>query len=235
MVAASRFIRDILLNNGFYSDRIDVIPLFTYVPKLEALEGSRDINLVIAPGRIVPEKGFQYLIRAFQKVDRKAQLLIVGDGPFLDELKTLATRLGQSERIFFPGWLAKDHLADLYRKCSIVVLPSVAPETFGMVGIEAMAHGKPVVAFDVGGISEWLKNGETGFLVPPRDIAKLGEVITFLLDRPDLAQEMGMKGRKYVSERFLAHHHVDRLISVFERAIEHFSNRSSALPRKRFS
>jgi glycosyltransferase involved in cell wall biosynthesis len=91
------------------------------------------------------------------------------------------------------------------------------------VGIEAMAHEKPVIAFDVGGISDWLKDGVNGFLVRPGDHQELAEKIKFLLDKPDIAKEMGKNGREMVSEVFAPGLHLERLVSVFQQAINSFS------------
>jgi glycosyltransferase involved in cell wall biosynthesis len=149
-------------------------------------------------------------------------LVIIGDGPFLSELKSQAHRLGILSEVSFPGWLSPNELKSYYRRCSMVVVPSTWPEPFGMVGIEAMSYGKPVLAFDVGGISEWLKHEETGFLVKPKDAIGLAKRIAFLLERPELARKIGAKGRETVKSRFVPDAHVDQLSSVFHQAIDFF-------------
>jgi glycosyltransferase involved in cell wall biosynthesis len=224
MVVASRFIKDILICNDFERDRIALVPLFTYLPDPASMNDSRHEDLILAVGRVVPEKGFHHLIRAFHKIDQKARLMIAGDGPFLGDLKALTANMGESERVFFPGWLTQERLTELYGKCSMVVLPSIAPETFGMVGIEAMAFGKPVVAFDIGGISEWLIDRTTGFLVPPGDEEELREKIDWLLANPQMAEEMGNNGRAYFEKRFLPEHHMNRLLELFQREIDSFQH-----------
>ena len=225
MIVASEFMKSILLYNGFEEKRIEYIPLFTYLPEHEVSVPSRDEPIVLGIGRIVAEKGMDYLVRTFAKIRHRAKLIIVGEGPALESLKSLAQELEVSDRISFPGWLPHDKLAAFYRQCAVVVVPSVAPESFGMVGIEAMSYGKPVLAFDVGGISDWLQHGETGFLVPPRDEAGLREKINTLIERPELAEQMGEKARKAAIERFSPKRHVERLISVFEEEIEAFRER----------
>jgi glycosyltransferase involved in cell wall biosynthesis len=99
-----------------------------------------------------------------------------------------------------------------------------------MVGIEAMSYGKPVLAFDVGGISEWLKHGETGFLVNPGDEESLAEKMNLLLgDRP-LAARMGLKARAAVERRFMPETHVTSLLGVFEKEIVAFQKRRAVSP-----
>jgi glycosyltransferase involved in cell wall biosynthesis len=91
-----------------------------------------------------------------------------------------------------------------------------------MVGIEAMSYGKPVLAFDVGGISDWLQHGETGFLLPPRDEGSLAEKMNLLVESPGLAEQMGRIGRKVVEEKFSPDRHLKRLVSICEEEIESF-------------
>ena len=88
-----------------------------------------------------------------------------------------------------------------------------------MVGIEAMSYGKPVVAFDVGGIPEWLDHGVTGFLVPPWDLKEMAERISFLLDNPNVAHEMGVGGRRRVERDFTQETHIARLLDIYKKVI----------------
>jgi glycosyltransferase involved in cell wall biosynthesis len=218
--------KSILLYNGFEEKRIEHIPLFTYLPERQNAILSEDEPVILGVGRIVAEKGMDYLVRAFAKIAHRARLILVGDGPALESLKSLAQKLAVLERISFTGWLPHHDLAAFYRRCTVVVVPSVAPESFGIAGIEAMSHGKPVLAFDVGGISEWLQDGETGFLLSPRDELSLAEKMNLLLQRPRLAEEMGRKGRDIVEQKFSPDSHVERLVTVFKEEIEAFRERS---------
>jgi glycosyltransferase involved in cell wall biosynthesis len=224
MIVASHFMKSILLYNGFEEKRVEYIPLFTYLPKHELSGPSRDEPIVLGVGRTVAEKGMDYLVRSFAKIAHRAKLIIVGDGPALENLKYLAQKLEVSDRIFFPGWLPHDELASFYSQCAVVVVPSVAPESFGMVGIEAMSYGKPVVAFDVGGVSEWLRHGQTGFLVSSKDTAQLAEKIRWLLENRGTASSMGEKAREIVKEQFSPEVHVRRLIEVFNQEMDLFSS-----------
>ena len=226
MIVTSKFMKSILLYNGFEEKRIEHIPLFTYLPERQNAIPSNDEPVILGVGRIVTEKGMDYLVRAFAKIEHRAELIIVGDGPALESLKSLAQKLEVSDRISFTGWLPHDELAAFYRRCAFVVVPSIAPESFGMVGIEAMSHRKPVLAFDVGGISEWLQDGETGFFLSPRDELSLAEKMNLLLQRPRLAEEMGRKGRDIVEQKFSPDSHVERLVTVFKEEIDAFRERS---------
>jgi glycosyltransferase involved in cell wall biosynthesis len=225
LVVASQFMKNVMLYNGFEEERIAVIPLFTTLPDLESQDTGDTPPMIISVGRVVKEKGMDYLLQAFTEVQEKAKLVIIGDGPFLSELKSQAQRLGVLSDVSFPGWLSPNELKSYYRKCSMVVMPSIWPEPFGMVGIEAMSYGKPVLAFDVGGVSDWLHHGETGFLVSPRDELSLAEKMNILLESPGLAKEMGRKGRSIAEQKFSPNRHVERLLSVFKEEIEAFRER----------
>jgi glycosyltransferase involved in cell wall biosynthesis len=175
--------------------------------------------MIISVGRVVKEKGMDHLLQAFVSLKQKAKIVIIGDGPFLNELKSLAQRLGIISDVSFPGWLSPNELKSYYQRCRMVVVPSTWPEPFGMVGIEAMAYGKPVIAFDVGGISEWLEDGETGFLIQSRDEATLAEKMNLLLQDRPLAMGLGSKGREAVENRFIPEIHVERLLAIIQNEI----------------
>lgn len=222
MVVASRFMKSVLQDNGFPENRIEVIPYFTTMPDLKDAPPTQGEPTVLVPGRLTWAKGIEHLLRAFTAVHKKARLMVVGDGPDLDKLIGLAKDLQLSSRVDFTGWLHHDDLAGIYRQCSLVVVPSIWPEPFGIVGIEAMAHQKPVVAFNVGGISEWLQHEETGFLVDPGDERGLGEKISLLIERRDIAEKMGRAGRTLVRDRFLPDFHTRGLLSLFRKTVEAF-------------
>ena len=223
MVVASHFMKNVLIYNGFTEAKIHVIPYFTHLPNIETSSASTKQPSILALGRTTKEKGFDYLLRAFSVLQNKARLTIIGDGPELGNLKQFAEDLGLSSRITFPGWLSHDELDQVYRHCTMVVVPSIWPEPFGIVGIEAMAYQKPVIAFDVGGISDWLKNDEMGILVTPQDESKLAEMMITLLDNPTQAIRMGIKGREIVERNFTSDVHLNRLLDLFESAIDQFS------------
>jgi glycosyltransferase involved in cell wall biosynthesis len=127
--------------------------------------------------------------------------------------------MGLADRVDFVGWRSREQIDDLYAACALVAVPSVWPEPFGMVGPEAMGHAKPVVAFAVGGIPDWLEDGVTGFLVPPRDVRALAGRIDRLLDDGDLARRMGEAGRAKALRLYGQEEHVKTLVGLLERAV----------------
>jgi glycosyltransferase involved in cell wall biosynthesis len=125
-------------------------------------------------------------------------------------------KLGLKDAVQFLEWLPREETKAYLRSARMVVVPSILPEAFGMVGIEAMACSRPVIAFDCGGISDWLQHGKTGYLVPVKDIYKLADSIESLLRDPHKATAMGREGRCLTTSTFNKERYFDRLLSIFE-------------------
>ena len=132
----------------------------------------------------------------------------------------LSHKLGLADRVFFKGFVSPDEIAIFYRECSVVAVSSVWPEPFGAVGLEAMRFGLPVVAFDAGGIREWLTNGHNGFLVPWMDRAAFAARVEELLGDKALARQMGERGRQLVAEQYDFSKYISGLENLFVRAVE---------------
>lgn len=159
-------------------------------------------------GRLVPRKGVDVLLRALATPRlSETRLTIVGDGSERTPLESLAAALGVSSRVTFDGTVSATQLDARFRNCDALVLPAVddplsGTEGLGVVLIEALAYGRPVVASDIGGIPDVVRNGETGLLVPPGDPEALAIALASLADAPDRAQAFGDAGRRDVAERF---------------------------------
>jgi len=120
-----------------------------------------------------------------------------------------------ADRVQFRGFVPPDELQGFYVDASVFVVPSVWPEPFGMVGPEAMRYGLPVVAFDAGGIKEWLIHGENGFLAPWMDTSAFASRIEELLRNKELSRQMGRHGRERVNRVYSASRQVDTLEQIF--------------------
>lgn len=144
--------------------------------------GNNDKPIVLFVGRLVYYKGVEYLIRAMKGVD--AQLVIAGDGPLRGDLERLANELSIQDRVSFRGGVTDEELGLLYRRASVFVLPSIeAAEAFGLVQVEAMLHGVPVVNTALPtGVPTVSMDGETGFTVPPKDASSLSSAISRILE-----------------------------------------------------
>jgi glycosyltransferase involved in cell wall biosynthesis len=162
-------------------------------------------------GRLDPEKGFETLVRALPGLPVKA--VVVGDGPDRARLETLAEGLGVGDRFVVTGW--EENARRYLGSFTIFCLPSRS-ESFPLTIVEAMLAGLPVVATDVGSVSEAVRHGETGFLVWPDDPEGLAEALARLLGDDMLRRQMGGRGRAFAQKSFTA----DRMVEAFERLYE---------------
>jgi glycosyltransferase involved in cell wall biosynthesis len=195
--------------------RRKLVPLFpTIAPTAGSGHAAR--RRVVFAGRIAAPKGVGILIRAAREVD--AEFVICGDGRQLPQMQTLARRLGVEQRICFKGWLGAKELGRELANASIVVIPSLWPEPFGLVGIEAFAAGRPVVASLTGGIPDWLEHGVSGLGVAPGDPRALARALNELIADPQRQQDMGLAGKRVVTERYSAERHVAALLEGYRAA-----------------
>jgi len=162
-------------------------------------------KIVLAVGRLVSFKGFEFLIRAMKRVPN-ATLMLIGDGPLRQSLEREASDLGLYDRVVFTGEIQNEMTAPYYRACDVFVLPSVSrSESLGIVQIEAMASGKPVINTRLDtGVPTVSVHGLTGLTVPPADSDSLAEAINSLLENPRLRAVYGRRARARASRRFRA-------------------------------
>ena len=214
VITASAYIEQLAITNGVQGDRVSVIPYYTPSPDHVTPARGRSVLFV---GRLTPEKGLDLLLEAMSRVTGDWHLNVVGDGISMARERARVSAMELSHRVTFHGWLRDDALAAAYRDAAIVAVPSRWPEPFGIVGIEAMAAGRPVVAFGVGGIPEWLNDGEGGFLVEPHAVDRLADRIAQLLDDPAETDRVVARGRARVMREFSESHHLSQLLPLYER------------------
>ena len=215
VIVASAHVRQQALATGYPPQQVRVLPYFTIPPPMPPGPPERPGTILFC-GRIVPEKGLALLLRALARLDVSWRLIVAGDGFASRHAKRLADRLGLADRVTFRGWADRQTLRALYAEATVVVVPSLWPEPFGIVGIEAMAHARPVVAFAVGGIPEWMEDGVTGFLVRPYDLDALADRLRACLESPALARALGERGRARVEAQFSASQHLEGLIAIYQ-------------------
>lgn len=175
-----------------------------------------DAPLIGCVGRLISQKGHKYIIEAARKVIEnfpKVRFLIVGKGPLEKMLKRMSRDLKISSSIIFTGF--REDVYSIIDKLDLLILPSLW-EGFGLVLLEAMALGKPIVATNVGGIPEVVKDGEAGILIPPKDSDALANAIIKLLKDKQLAKRMGEAGRKRVEEYFQANRMAEEIKEIYE-------------------
>lgn len=223
VMVASRYMRDLMVQNGIPAERVDVLPYFIPTPdkaELAQRPANGAVPRIMFAGRLEYEKGIPYLLQAIRKIKTPHRLLIAGDGSLRPRYIQMATDLGVADRVEFAQWLAPDELQAAYRYSAVTVMPTIMAEPFGKVGVEAMANGRPVVAFNVGGIPDWLIDGHNGFLVPPCDVDQLAARLEQLLVDRALADELGCNGRAYVEEHYSYDKHLDDLMAILQRTVQ---------------
>lgn len=198
VIVNSEAVRAELARRGVRAGEISLVPngvdLARFTPGLEDPDPGR----VLFVGRLVPQKGVDVLIRAFAAVLRRrpdAGLVIAGDGQQRLYLERLARFLGVRDRVDFLGWQPPDRLPALYRAATVTAVPSLY-EPFGLVALEAMASGRPVVVARVGGLAEIVEDGRGGFRVEPGDDLDLASRLAAVLSDPTLARSAGAAARR---------------------------------------
>ncbi len=169
-------------------------------------------------GRLVAAKGAAVLLEAFSMVLRRlpdARLLIAGDGPERERLRLLATELGLSSHVTMLGHLRPEELDQQLGSAWVQVVPSLWEEGFGIVAAEAMMRGTAVLASRVGGLTEIVRHGDTGFLVGPGDAGALSDALVMLMDDRDLAERMGQAGRQVALKDFSEEAVVEKFIRLY--------------------
>jgi len=192
IVCVSDFVRKDLEARGFPGKILVTVPNGIDMPPPGKRE---DGDYLLFVGRLVGTKGLPYLLRAMKDVD--SRLVVCGGGPELKSLEKLASKLGISARVSFPGRVPEDEKLKLFAGCGVFVLPSIY-ESYGIAAAEAMSYGKPVVASNVGGLPEVV--GEGGLLASPRDPKDLAGKINLLLGDREKRLAMGSKAAEIAKD-----------------------------------
>jgi glycosyltransferase involved in cell wall biosynthesis len=206
---------------------IEVIPYTAELappssPSAHSRSADRSILFV---GRLIKRKGVGHLIRALGAVRQRtpARLVVIGEGPERPQLEQLAREVGVAGHVDFRGRVSDEELRQAYAAADVFVLPSVLDarqdtEGLGVVLLEAMNYSVPVIASDIGGITDIVQHERTGLLVPPGDEPALGNALTRVLSDTTLSRWLGEAGRRRVREAFSWDAIVGRWEEVYARA-----------------
>ena len=215
VVVASDHMAEEYARHGTPRERLAMLPLFPSLPVVAPdAVGAKDSVLFL--GRMTNLKGGDVLVKAVSRASsdlrRPIRLVMAGDGPQRSAWKRLAAQ----ERVDadFPGWLDQGRRMTALSMASVLAVPSIWPEPFGLVGLEAAARGVPAVAFDTGGIRQWLRHDVSGLLVPPSDGYRgMASALAALLDKPDLRERLS-RGALARAREMSLDAHVDGLERV---------------------
>ncbi len=203
VIAVSRAVSDHASALGVPRSKLSVVPngvdTDVFRPDPSRKKGSK--KRILSVGRLVPNKGIQVLVRAAPAVlaEHDVEFLVIGRGPMLAELESLARKEGVREAFSFLGLVPS--VSDMLQTCDVFVRPSMT-EGMPLTVLEAMACGVPVVATSVAGTSEIVHQGSTGLLCPPGDAHSLAQAINASLDDPQLAKRLGENGRAMVGKGY---------------------------------
>lgn len=221
VTANSSFTRDLI--RKIYTGSVTIIPYgLTVEAKPCKTCSPLQVPTLLFVGRLDERKGLRYLLDALPKVlvQQPVQLRIVGSGLLEQELKTQCSAMELEAVTTFLGFISKNELAEEYANCNVFVLPAIIDskgdtEGLGVVLIEALAHGKPVVASAVGGIKDVI-TPETGWLVPEKDPSSLAAAINFILADPEQAGAVAQIGLRDVQARF----NWSRIVPLWQRVFQ---------------
>lgn len=214
-IALSRYVADLAQRNGIAVERSRIVaPALPDEAFAESPVARPAADAVLFAGRVMPSKGTRSLVRALATIPpgERPGLRIAGDGPdltaTLEEAQSLGVRCDPLGRLDAPA------LRRAYDEATLLAVPSLWGEPFGLVGIEAFARGRPVIAYDVGAISEWLGR-DLGRLVPRHDTRAFGEAIATMLE-PDAWQKASAAAFA-ASHAYRMQAHLDRLEEIYAR------------------
>ncbi len=206
-------------------------PTSSVLARAAELRRHHGAPLVLFVGRFVPYKGVSVLLRAMVGIEAVA--VLVGDGPLRVSLERLTADLTLRDRVRFAGEVSEDELIALYHACDILVLPSVTrQEAFGVVQLEAMACGKPVISTSVPSGVPWVnQHGRTGLVVDPDDVEALREALAYLLVDADARARWGRQARERVLQEFTLERMVELTTALYREIRGYQQSVPVALPR----
>lgn len=221
LLANSTYTHSEALKVGISPHRLELLHNFT--PATETLASTQTSGTrLLYIGRLSRTKGVHYMLSSFKEIlaENSAVVLdLIGSGHDESLFKNQAKALEIVDSVNFLGWRGRVEIDQAIAVSDIVLFPSVYPEAFGIVGIEAMMRAKPVVGFDVGGVKDWLRHEETGLLVPVKDTQGFADAVTRILDDDALRLQMGKRAREIALAEFSEEVHMQKLIKIYEAAL----------------
>lgn len=215
LLVGSHFMKQELIQNLFPEDRIHIVaPSVPIKPVATTMPSSQPVILCVA--QLIRGKGVDLLLRALKMLSCEFRAYIVGTGNAESGLKKLCHELGLDDKVSFVGWVNNDSIGSYYSNSRVVAVPSRWPEPFGMIGLEAMRHARPVVAFNVGGIPDWLEHEVTGLSVPEQDVAGLASSLERILVDHNLACRLGAASATRAQDNFSFEEYLQKIVKYLE-------------------
>lgn len=219
-ISPSKRLKKHLETFGFQN--VQYLPYFLDVKSYQFNQRLKKVGNILYIGRLVKEKGISQLIKALPKITSKvnrASLTIVGDGPQRKHLISLAKRLGIANKVDFVGRIPHEKVKEYYQKTNAVIIPSVWLDNSPNVVYEAFSAGRPVVASNRGGMSDFVKDGKTGFLFEPGNINELAEEIIMVLKDKNLFEKLSVNCRQFSILNFMPKKHYRKIMRIYKNKV----------------
>jgi len=222
VITVSDYLKNEALEAGIQSESVHVIPYFTKFSIPPHYHSTQKTKRVLFVGRLAATKGVFYLIKAMIPILQTSQdvvLDIVGDGYLKTEISSLIAKEKMSSKIILHAWKSTPEVSAMMSASYLLALTSIYPECFGLVGIEAFAHSKPVVAFDVGGVSSWLIDGFNGYLVENKNADQFRSRVDKLLSDNSTHKEFSNNAYTSFQHNFTPERHVESFIKIYTESL----------------
>lgn len=209
-----------LRESGVDKTMTRVIPYFCPNEVLDGPRSLPEVSTLLYVGRFSENKGWHVFLKALGQLPPNIRGRMVGNlsARSRAEIEDYASKCGCKDRLALFPWAGRDEIVRHYCEASVLVFPSLWDETLGIVGLEALACGVPVIASDVGGVREWLIQGKTGQLVTPGNAKEIACIARSLLSMPEGLLLMGRAGLELVSGKFSPARHLEELLGVYRSA-----------------
>lgn len=226
MIFESNAQMECALQNGYRPDQLVLLPNFTPVMDEQTVRQLHETyydpscNNIVFVGRASYEKGLDVIIECADKISAPCTIHLLTDGPYMEHIRAQVRDRSLGHIIKLHGALSYDETRTYYARADLVVIPSVWIESFCLVGLEAMANMKPVVGSRIGGIKDWLVDGETGYHCEPGNARDLASKIDMLLADKKKSVQMGINGYKRVKECYDKKIYIEKLVDIYRTTIE---------------
>jgi glycosyltransferase involved in cell wall biosynthesis len=214
-IALTDFAKGKFIKAGFPANKIAVKANFIHAPLQESLSLNKSTtpDFALFVGRLSEEKGIKVLLQGWSRLDEKTVLKVAGAGP-------LANLLPGKNNIEALGLQSPNQISLLMQQAAFLILPSIWFEPFGLVLIEAFAHGLPVLASRLGSMADIIKDGETGLLFTPGDANDLASKAKWLFENPQEVDRLGKNARRAFLEKYTAEQNYAELMTIYKEVVD---------------
>ncbi len=221
IIAPSRGAKQRLEDAGFPAGNITVLPYYCPIEPRKTPRPVPERRTITFMGRIAPNKGHEYFVEALGLLPEDVRGILVGNMGEEEQkyIDGLAEKHGCADRLETRHWAGREEVPRILDETSVFIFPSLWEETLGIVGLEALSRGVPVVGSDLGGVRDWLDDGVTGRLVEPKDAAGIRDGVLDLTESRVRLETAGINGIRTIQQRFLPEQHTETLIRLYQNAV----------------